>query len=346
MTAELRVDLAQLRRNVRAVRAHMSPAETMIVIKDDAYALGVSEVAAAAAEAGARWFGGIDIPSALGAKAAAGSTVRVLAWATAGEDEAARALSAGLELGVGDADYLERVARAAEATGIVAPVHLKADTGLHRNGVRPEEWRAFCERARALEIAGSVRVVGLWTHIAEASDAEDDRARAAFDAAIDGARAAGLEPAVRHLAASAAAWHRPEFRYDLVRIGAFAYGVRSEGGPDVPGIAPVASLVARVVRVEGDAAVVDLGSVDGFPSTAAGRIEVAGPAGRRPLLAVGAFESRVAAWDGAAAGDEVVVFGPGTRGELTPTDVGEAIGTVGEEPQLRIARHVRRVYLP
>ena len=54
---------------------------------------------------------------------------------------------------------------------------------------------------------------------------------------------AGLRPRLRHLAASAAGFARPEFRYDLVRIGAFAYGIRPAGGPGEAelGIRPISS---------------------------------------------------------------------------------------------------------
>ncbi len=85
-------------------------------------------------------------------------------------------------------------------------------------------------RARALEDAGRIRVVGVWSHIAEASDAEDDAARAAFEVAVTAAEAAGFALEVRHLSASAASFARPEFRYDLARVGAFCYGIRSAGG--------------------------------------------------------------------------------------------------------------------
>ncbi|MGI6877716.1 alanine racemase [Microbacterium sp. gxy059] len=343
MSAELRIDRERLTANIRAVRERMSPAETLVVIKDDAYALGVETVVAAGLAAGARWFGGIDVPSAVRAKAAAGEGARVLAWMTVPDEEAEAALRSGLELGVGDAGYLERIAALAGRTGRPAAVHLKIDTGLHRNGVRPEHWDVFCARARANERAGRIRVVGLWSHIAEASDAEDDASRAVFDDAVRRARRAALEPEVRHLAASAAAWHRPEFRYDLVRIGAFCYGVRSADGPDLPGIAPAMSLVARVEGVGPDAVRIGIGAVDGLPSALGGRAHVATPAGRRAVREIGPFETTVGAWDGAAIGDEVIVFGPGTRGEPTPTDLGELIGTVGEEPLLRLSPLIPRI---
>lgn len=344
MNAELRVDLDRFRTNVGIVRARMAPAEVLVVVKDDAYALGVEPIVRAALEAGASWFGALDPASALRAKAVAGDRARVFSWLTLGASETEEALAAGLELGVGDAGYLERVARAAARRGRPATVHLKIDTGLHRNGVRPEQWPAVVARAVELERSGLLRVAGIWSHIAEAGDAEDDASRAEFDAAVAYARDAGLTPEVRHLAASAAAWHRPEFRYDLVRVGAFCYGIRSAGGPGLEGIEPVATLVARVVHATSDLATIGVGSVDGVPSSLAGRISVATPVGRRALVRVGLFDADVMGWPGVSVGDEVAVFGAPTGGAPSPTDIGEAVGTVGEEPLLRVSPLIPRVY--
>lgn len=340
--AELRVDTGRLRRNIRAVRERMAPAELLVVLKDDAYRLGVDAVVAAAGAEGVGWFGAIDPPSTLRAKELR-PEARVFCWATATDDEAARALDAGLELGVGDLDYLERVA------GLVADaptaVHLKIDTGLHRNGIRPEAWPEAVARAAELERQGRIRVAGIWSHIAEASDAEDDASRAVFEAAVDAARAVGLRPEARHLAASAAAWHRPEFRYDLVRVGAFCYGVRSADGPELEGIEPVATLVARVTAVHDDRVALGIGSSHGLPSPLGGRIAIATPGGPRRLLKVEATTSWVASWNGAAVGDEVEIFGAPSDGVPSATDLAEAIDTVGEEILLRISPIVPRVYV-
>ena len=47
----------------------------------------------------------------------------------------------------------------------------------------------------------------------------------------------------------------------------------------------------------------------------------------------------------AAPGDEVVLFGPGDRGEPTAQDWAEAIGTIAYEVVTRIGPRVPRVYL-
>ncbi|MFB8388232.1 alanine racemase [Microbacterium sp. NPDC055910] len=339
--AVLRVDLARIRANLDTLRARVAPADVMFVVKDDAYGHGVDAVVRTATAAGIDWFGSFSIATGVRVRAAA-PTARIFAWATSPAAEVDEAIDARLELGVGDAGYLDLVATRAAGRGI--RVHLKIDTGLHRNGVRPEDWPAFVARAAALEAAGDIVVTGIWSHIAEASDADDDRARAEFERAVDLARAAGLTPGVRHLAASAAGHARPEFRNDLVRFGAFGYGVRSADGPALPGIVPAAALVAPVVRLDGDTVVVGLGALDGLPSTLGGRVSVGTPAGARALRRVDLAESAVEAWPDAQVGDEVTFFGPGAHGESDPTTLGEAIDTVGEEVLVRVSPLVPREY--
>ena len=341
--AHLRVDLGRLCADIDTLRARIAPAQLMCVVKNDAYAHGIDRVVAEAAAHGVQWFGAFDVPMGVRARAAAGADARVFSWVTVSRDEIATALDADIELGIGDGGYLEEVA--AVSAGRRARVHLKIDTGLHRNGVRPEDWPGFVARAAELEAGGDIRVAGIWSHIAETSDEADDQSRAEYHAAIDAARAAGLKPEVLHLAASAAGYARPEFRHDLVRFGAFCYGIRSTDGPELPGIVPAATLLAPVVAVGDDTVEVAYGSLDGLPSTLAGRVSVGTPGGARALLAVGETSLTVEGWPGAAVGDDVAVFGPGALGESSATTLAEAIGTVGEEIMVRVTPLIPRVYV-
>ena len=63
------------------------------------------------------------------------------------------ALQEKIRLGVSGWD-LEAVAAAAERTGERAIVHLKADTGLGRNGATAVDWPALVARAACLEGLG------------------------------------------------------------------------------------------------------------------------------------------------------------------------------------------------
>jgi len=340
---ELRVDLNALAANIAVARARVAPAQLMLVVKDDAYGHGLAPIVTRAAAEGVTWFGAFDVREALATRAAVGHDARIFSWLTVGPDQIAAALAAEIDLGVGDAGFLEQIASVARSAGATARVHLKIDTGLHRNGIRPEEWDAILARAASFSAEGLVRVVGVWSHIAEASDAEDDAARAVFDVAIAAAETAGFALEVRHLSASAASFARPEFRYDLARVGAFCYGIRPAGGPgqDELGIRPVAALAATVTRVGDYAVTLGVGSLHGLPSTLATRASVHVSGHRQEILHVSETHTTLAPWEGAVVGAEVWVFGPdGT----SATDLAEEIDTVGEEILVRISPLVERTY--
>lgn len=337
------VDIAQLLANVEALRDRLSPAQLMLVVKNDAYGQGVEPVVSSAARRGVEWFGSFDVETGVRTRAAAGESARVFAWVTADRPAIEAALEANLDLGVGDASFLEDIASVSAGRG--ARVHLKIDTGLRRNGVRPEAWADFVGLAAELERKGDVRVVGVWSHIAETSDEDDDAARARFRAAVDAARAASLRPELLHLSASAASYARPEFRFNLTRIGAFAYGIRSTHGPQLPDIVPTMTLLAPVIEVREDRVVAGIGYLDGVPSTLAGRVNVGTSKGvSTPLIEVDATTLSVRPWPGVQVGDDVVIFGPGDHGESSVTTLAEAIGTVGEEIVVRVSPLIPREY--
>lgn len=340
--AELHLDVRAFRANVAAVRERIAPSDLMLVVKDDAYGHGLTWVVETAVEMGVPWIGAFDIATAVDARRIGGGSPRIFAWATSSDAEVDDALLHDIDLGVGSAEYLERVIARASSMGVRARVHLKIDTGLHRNGILPEDWADAVERARDAERAGTLHLAGVWSHIAEASDAEDDDAQSVFLEAIRATGESGPVPEFLHLTASAASWWRPELRGSVSRIGAFCYGVRSADGPELEGIRPVAALVAPVVRIDGDDAVIAIGSFDGLPSTLAGA-PVGSPAGSRSIRAIGPTETIVEGWPGAVIGDVVRVFGPGEQGEVSATTLAERIDTVGEEILTRLTGHVRRV---
>jgi alanine racemase len=345
MTARVDVDLAAFEANLRRIRTTVAPAQHLLVVKDDAYGHGLETITRTAIAAGVRWFGTFDVDTAQRVRRVAGPAAaggaRILAWTVYGDDDIRAAIDDDIELGLGTRGLIGDAARVTAKTGGTVRVHLKVDSGLHRNGIRPEGWADAVADARAAEARGALRVEGVWSHIAEASDAEDDASREIFVAA---ANALGDRPVLRHLAASAAAFARAEFRFDLVRIGAFAYGIRPSDGPSDAelGIRPIATLVAPVAGVDGGRVTVAVGSLDGLDSRLAGRWDVATPAGPRTLLSISATQCEVEGWPDAAIGDEVALLGGRAHG--TMTDAAEILGTIGEQVMLRISPRLERRY--
>lgn len=307
------IDLAALRANTALMRDRVAPAELLAVVKDDAYGHGLDEVTRALAAEGVRAFGALDPATALRVRELAPEST-VFAWLLDRHDDLSELVDAEIELGITDTATLERVG----AVGRRARVHLKFDSGLSRAGVRAEQWGDVVARAAELQRADAIDVIGIWTHISEASDDEDTASIARFTAAVDQARAAGLTPAVRHLAASAAAFARPDARFDRVRVGAFLYGIAPGGGvgPRDLGLRPVMTLSTTVASIDGDRATIGYGAAQGMLADAAGSVSVTIAGVRHPVLAVGDDHTTIDSTPSPlGVGDRVVLFGSGDAGE-------------------------------
>lgn len=346
-----------------ALFAARTPAAVMAVVKADGFGHGAVPVARAALAAGATWLGVTTCAEALQLRAG-GITAPILSWLHSPLADFGPALLAGVDLSVSSGEHLRAVAAAAARLGGTAQVHLKADTGLHRNGARPAQWRELVRLARDLEAAGSVRVRGVWSHLVSGAAAGSQVAL--FDAAVEVARAAGLRPEVRHLANSAAALGAPRTHYELVRPGIGLYGVEPDPRHPV-GLRGAMTLRASLVLVkrvpagsgvsyehdhvtarETTLALVPLGYADGLPWAAARHAEVSIGGRRCPVAGRIAMDQLVVdAGDAAVrAGDEVVLFGPGDEGEPTVADWARWAGTVPHEILTGIGPRVTRHHVP
>jgi alanine racemase len=364
------VDLDAVRSNVASLREHAGDAAVMAVVKADGYGHGMVPCARAALEAGAGWLGVAFVEEALALRAA-GIDVPVLAWLVTPDEDLAPAVRAGIDVSVSANWGLDAVAAAGTETGTVARVHLKADTGLGRAGATSADWPALVETAAKLEADGVIEVVGVWSHLAYA-DAPGHptiaRQQAAFAEAVDVASRAGLRPAVRHLANSAATLALPDTHFDLVRPGVAVYGLSpgpDVGGPADLGLRPAMTLRARVALVkEVDAeqgvsyghrytttdatrlALVPLGYADGVPrnATNVGPVQIGG---RRFTVSGTVCMDQFVVDVGdlsVDAGDEVVLFGDGRRGEPTADEWAAVTGTINYEIVTRVGARVPRIY--
>ncbi len=356
MTALATIDLAAYRANLALLQDRIAPARLMAVVKGDAYGHGLDRLAATAVGSGISLLGVLDAESALAVRRA-GIDVQLFTWLFAADEDFVELVAYEVDLGISRLDHLERIARAAVG-GKPARVHLKIDTGLHRNGATVEDWPGLVRRAVELADDGRVVVEGIWTHIGEASIEEDSLSIRRFERALHIASDLGAWPTMRHLAASAAGFEREDARYDAVRIGAFTYGIAPGGGvgPHELGLTPVMALTAQIVTVasrdDGIAvATVDAGYLDGIPVHAAGRVPVAAGGMRHPIIAVRATSLDIEIGADAflthrlAPGDTVTMFGSGAAGECTLQEWADALDTIGEELVVQIPAGVPRIYL-
>ncbi|WP_188755632.1 alanine racemase [Microbacterium album] len=358
---EALIDLTAIEHNARALHRLAGTRELIAVVKADGYGHGALAAAGAALAGGATRLAVADLAEAVALRAG-GIDAPLLAWLHAPDETFAQAVAQGIEIGISSLDQLF----AAAAAGGVARVHLKLETGLARNGIAPQDWSAVFAEAARLEADGALRVEGVFSHLSNTS-AEDDRVQVRrFEVGVAAAQAAGLQPRVRHLAATAAAIDLPEARFDAVRIGIGLYGLSPFDDRDSAalGLRPAMTLRARVAavrrvpgghgvsygyvhRTEDDStlALVPLGYADGVPrqASAAGPVSIAGErfrlAGR---VAMDQFVVDVGDHP-VSVGDEVVLFGDPAAGAPSATEWAEAAGTINYEIVTRIGPRVPRV---
>jgi alanine racemase len=105
-------------------------------------------------------------------------------------------------------------------------VHVKVDTGMHRQGFQLHECTALLDQLGSS--ASQLIVEGLYTHFAEAKNPRSgDNTRRQikeFVQWITAFRAAGLDP-MTHASATGGAMLYPAAHYDMVRIGIGMYGL-------------------------------------------------------------------------------------------------------------------------
>ncbi|MDJ0347817.1 alanine racemase [Cryobacterium sp. PH29-G1] len=363
------IDLAAIRGNMAHLRTVIGTPHTMAVVKANAYGHGAIPVALAALAGGADWLGVADIDEALALRDA-GIDAPILAWLHDPDADFSAAIDDDVTLGVSSARQLQQVADAAAELGRTASVHLKLETGLSRNGVHEGDWAAVFALAAALERVGLLRVDGVMSHLANASDDDDQQALACFERGLRAARTAGLAPALVHLASSAAALRLPSARFTMVRLGITLYGLSpfADATSADLGLVPAMTLrgrVALVRRVNAGAGVsydylwrapqdstlvlVPLGYADGIPRQAAGTALVHIRSENYPVVgrvAMDQFVVNLGNEDpGVAVGDEVIVFGDPTTGAPSATDWANAAGTINYEIVTRIGHRVNRRHI-
>jgi alanine racemase len=374
LSGQVSVDLSAISDNVRALRALTSAAHFMAVVKGNAYGHGLVDVAQAALAAGADWLGTAQLTEALALRRA-GITAPVLSWlylATASSDMIREAVDNDVVMSHGSTAQLDVVAGIARSLGRPAAVHLELDSGLSRGGARAEDWPDLVAAARAAEVAGTLTVRGVWTHLAWAdvpAHPGNAAAVAVFEEAVRQAREAGLDPQLRHVSSSANILDRPEFAFDMVRAGLAVYGLAPADHLDPAdfGLRPALTVTAPVVLVKKVPAgtgvsyehqaityeerflgLIPLGYADGIPKGISGRSIVRIGGRRVPVIGKVCMDQFMVDLGpdsgGVGVGDTAVLFGDPGTGAASADEWGAAIGSHGDEIINRIAPRLPRAY--
>ena len=246
------------------------------------------------------------------------------------------------------------------------PVHIEIETGMNRLGFAVEEAEALATKLSN----GPFIIKTVFSHLAASEDPQHDQFSqhqvSLYLKACEILEQHLSYPFLRHIANTAAIRRKPQWQFDMVRLGIGMYGIDSNLSP-VAGdgfvlqeVSTLKTTIAQVKHIrEGETvsygrkgvaeqdkviATVRVGYADGYPrslSNGRGKMWVNGRVA--PVIGIICMDMTmidITGIPGVAEGDEVTVFGK----ELPVKEVAEWANTIPYEILTGISQRVKRVY--
>lgn len=222
-----RTELDNIRYNLAGIRARVGTSRLILAaVKANAYGHGAVAVSRMLERTqSADWLGVATVGEGIELRAA-GITLPILKLShVRTQAEARAALEHQLTLPVVDEDSIRLVADTARHHGVVAPVHLKVDTGMRRIGCEPEQ---AVHLVHLVDSIPELQLEGMFSHLPTSDSpagAEFTKAQIAlFATTADTIEAIRGRIPLKHLANSGAVLGHPGSWFDMVRPGVMIYG--------------------------------------------------------------------------------------------------------------------------
>lgn len=364
------IDLDALTYNMKNIRQKVGEkVKICAVVKANAYGHSVEDLAEIMKEAGADQFAVSSLDEALELRQYEPDTdILVLGNIPYGTEEIS--VEADLQHAVTSLEKARLLSEAAVKTGRTVRIHIKADTGMTRIGLSPDEEGA--DEAAAIAALPGVRIEGLFTHFATADERDKTRAvrqHRRFLEFSEKLHERGIHPEIVHAANSAAIMEMPETYHDMVRPGIILYGIypSAECDRDQLDLRPVMSFKTRIVHVKtlkeereisygghytsapGDQiGTIAAGYADGYTRAQSGRAEVLFRGKRVKVLGNICMDQCMIDLNGfedVKIGEEVVLFGRQGDEYISADEVGERYHTIGYEVVCAVNRRVPRFFI-
>ena len=367
------IDLGALRHNVATLAAHIGPQQLWAVVKANAYGHGAIECARVALQSGAQGLCVALVQEGIALRQS-GINAPILIMSEQPAEQHRDIIQYGLIATLYNEATIAQFARTAHELEIMATVHVKVDSGMHRVGVQPDN----AVRVVSL-VADSQWLIldGMFTHLATADVADTQFVQqqvSTFARAVEQVRALEIEVRHVHISNSSSAIRRLDAGVGctMERVGIALYGIPADARSNSFGAAhqldlrPVMSVRARVSHVhrvsagqgvsyglkrpvEHDAivATLPLGYADGVPRGLweSGSVLIGGI--RRPFAGVVTMDQIMVNCtdDAVHIGDEVVLIGSQGSDVITANEWANKLGTIGYEIVCAISARMPRNYI-
>ena len=367
------IDLGALRHNVATLAAHIGPQQLWAVVKADAYGHGAIECARVALQSGAQGLCVALVSEGIALRQS-GINAPILIMSEQPAEQHRDIISYGLIATLYNEATITEFARTAHDLEIMASVHVKVDSGMHRVGVSPED---AVEVAKLVAESQWLSLEGIFTHLATADVLDAQFAQqhvSTFSRCVEQVRACGIEVRHVHISNSASAIRKLDAGAGctMARVGIALYGIpgdahtNSFGATHQLDLRPVMSVHARVSHVQRVAAgqgvsyglkrtmeqdstvaTLPLGYADGVPRGLweSGSVLIGGI--RRPFAGVVTMDQIMVNCtdDAVRIGDEVVLIGAQGSEVITANEWANKMGTIGYEIVCAISARMPRNYI-
>lgn len=337
-----------------------SRAQIMAVVKADGYGHGALTVARAAVAAGAQWLGTTDFNEAVKLREE-GFRVPILTWLNPSGFDTGAAAEGRIDISIGSVEELQTLLQQPSTAAV--RVHLHMDTGMSREGAPSSEWDILLLLALDGQRRGKIHVVGLMGHLPLADQADpqaNEPAVSRMREAQARITAAGFNPPLTHLAATAGALTDSATHFGMIRLGAGLIGIDPSGTTELSGASRLTAPIVHNATVKAGTPVgysgtyitdrttrlstLPLGYADGIPReiSADASVEVQG----RRCPVVGRVSMDQIVIDTGTAyyprGTTVTLFGPEAGATPTIHDWARWAGTIPHTIVTNIGSRVRR----
>jgi alanine racemase len=365
------INRAALLANVHTCRQIIGPCcRLLAMVKGNAYGHGLRESAQVLLEAGVDMLGVEAVGEAVALRMA-GVTCPILLIGPLPPANVPLLWAHELIPLLVSAEQVQVVGQYACQAACGLDVHLKFDTGMHRQGIMMYEVPGLLH---LLAKYPGLRVCGVATHLARADEAEAPewtrRQLDQFHDIVTTLAAAGIRAPIRHAANSAAALLWPETHLDMVRLGIALYGFWP--GPAVQRaraetltLRPVMAWKTRVAAVkevgcdchvgyngsyvttrDSRIAVLPLGYYDGYARSLSNLGQVLVHGQRAPVrgrVSMNLMSVDVTDLPDVEPGDEVVLIGQQGMSAIAAEEMAAWLGTIHYEVTTRINPLIPRI---
>jgi len=262
-------------------------------------------------------------------------------------------------------EALQLIAKSAQKPKI----HLKVDTGMHRQGFLPEtisEVFDFCKK-------NDLPVTGIYSHLADSKNPTDEsyneKQLLQFEKAIQDAETAGYSQFIKHFAGTPATLLGQRYHFDLVRIGNALYGEYpstelAKKFKVTTSLKPILSLRAKISEIkkiavnelvgygltekltrDSELAIIPIGYWHGIPRAASGVMNVLVNGNRAKVIGLISMDLMTIDVTGlnVKIGDVATIIGESSGSSITANELGEAAKTTYLEVLCRLNPLIERV---